>query len=363
MDKMDLLKTDLVNAIGQMESVLTPGETSWYTKKRGGLSMSQSAIKAPKADKITTKLRRTTLFQAAALICLLFPVTIQAQAERIKKGDLLEISVYGHPELSKTVMVQQSGNVDYPLVANIPIDGMRLEEFQSVVSTQVARYLGERPIVTVWFSQTLNIVVTVLGQVNQPGQYPISKQATLQGAITRAGGFTPRAELDNVQILRKNSLGEARRDTVDLTKFFLGGDLAQLPELENGDVILVPGMPGSYDVKVLGAVRLPGGYPVQFKTSLLDVLFMAGGPIEKADLRRVRVSSATRSRTLQYSLEPGDLFEGKRKGKEIPDVLPGDVVYVPLKGKSFFGIVRDLVTFASPLVMILYYTGVIDIRR
>lgn len=325
--------------------------------------MSHSATRAPKVQKeLSTPRRRTSLQQAAILVCLLLPVAIMAQIDRIQKGDLLEISVYGHADLSKVVMVQQDGSVDYPLISNIPIDGMRLEEFQSVVTTQVARYLGERPIVSVWFAQTLNITVTVLGQVTQPGQYPISKQATLQGAITRAGGFTPRAELDNVQILRKIN-GVVTRDTVDLASFFLGGDLAQLPDLESGDVILVPGMPGSYDVKVLGAVRLPGGYPVQFKTSLLDVLFMAGGPVERADLKHVRVSSASRKKAIEYSLNPNDLFQGKSKGKDIPDVLPGDVVYVPQKGKSIFSVFRDLVMVASPIVMILYYTGVIDIQR
>jgi polysaccharide export outer membrane protein len=284
------------------------------------------------------------------------------QSERIQKGDLLEINVYGHPDLSKVVMVQKDGSIDYPFISNVPIDGMRLEEFQSVVTTQVARTLGERPIVTVWFAQTLNIAVTVLGQVNQPGQYPVSKQATLQGAISRAGGFTPRAELDKIQILRKHN-GTVRRDTVNLAQFFLGGDLALLPELENGDVILVPGMPGSYDVKVLGAVRLPGGYPVQLKTNLLDLLFMAGGPLEKANLRHVRVYSATRSLAAEYSLDADDLFKGKAKGKTLPDVLPGDVVYVPEKGKSIFSILRDITTVALPVVMVLYYTGLIDIRR
>ncbi|MBN1894417.1 SLBB domain-containing protein, partial [bacterium] len=193
------------------------------------------------------------------------------------------------------------------------------------------------------------------------GQYMVSKQATLQGAISRAGGFTPRAEIDKIQILRKQE-STVRRDTVNLAEFFLGGDLAYLPELENGDVILVPGMPGSYDVKVLGAVRLPGGYPVQLKTNLLDVLFLAGGPLENANLHHIRLYSAARSMAAEYSVDADDLFKGKN-AKTIPDVLPGDVVYVPEKGRSFFSIFRDVATVFMTVAMILYYTSVIDLRR
>jgi polysaccharide biosynthesis/export protein len=280
------------------------------------------------------------------------------QTDSIRKGDILEITVYNHQDLSKSVLVQQNGTIDYPLISRIPIDGMSFEEFRNTLTTQVARYLGERPNITVRLVQTLLINVTVLGQVVQPGQFPVPKNATIQGAITSAGGFTPRAQLDKIRILRKNDGGKEKILTVNLLQFFEKSDFKQIQDIEDGDIILVPGSPGAYEVTVLGAVRMPGSYPVQLGTSLLEMLFKAGGFLDKADLRGIRLYSPTRSKTMTISLNVDDILNNSLQGR-IPDVTPGDVVYVPLKGKNILEMLMAVVTVASPIILALYYTGVL----
>jgi polysaccharide export outer membrane protein len=281
-----------------------------------------------------------------------------SQQAKIQKGDILEINVYNHPDLSKAVMVQNDGSVDYPLISNIPLDGMTVEEFRNILITQVARFLGERPVITVWFAQTLNVYVTVLGQVNQPGQYPVPKNATVQGAVTRAGGFTPRAQLDKIRIIRKNGGGAEKIVAVDMAKFFLSGDVKILPDLEEGDVVLVPGAPGTYDVKVLGEVRIPGSYPVTLGATVLDVIFMAGGYMEKADPKRIKLYSPSRSTSQIVSLTIDDLFKNSIKAN-VPAVTPGDVVYVPKKRINVMDILKTITAIATPVALILYYTGVL----
>jgi polysaccharide export outer membrane protein len=296
-----------------------------------------------------------------ALFILLGAGLAFGQKDRIRKGDILEINVYQHPDLSKSVIVQASGFVDYPLVSNIPVDGLTLDELRSLLNVQIAKYIGENPIITVWFAQTLLIHVTVLGQVTKPGEYAVPKNATIQGAIAQAGGLTPRAELDSLWIIRKLTHGE---DTisVNLARFFQTADLRLLPGLEEGDVIFVPGTPGSNDVKVMGAVRLPGSYTVYLGATVLDVIFMAGGPIEKkANLKRVRLVSPSNAAAREVELNIDDLLKGKGNSLESnPAVQPGDVVYVPERSFSFIETLKTVTSILTPIALLLYYTGTIS---
>ncbi|MGH7450508.1 MAG: SLBB domain-containing protein [bacterium] len=67
-----------------------------------------------------------------------------------------------------------------------------------------------------------------------------------------------------------------------------------MPQLEKGDIIVVPGHPlslGAYDLKVLGEVNQPGPYTAYTGANILDLIFIAGGPTPEADLRKTRILS------------------------------------------------------------------------
>lgn len=282
---------------------------------------------------------------------------VYGQYERIKKNDILEISVYNHPDLSKAVIVQSDGSVDYPLVSGIPVDGLTLSEFREILSTQLTKYIGEPPILSIRFSSSISIRVTVLGQVTTPGEYLIQQSSTIQGAVSRAGGPTPRAQLDRVKLIRNNDAAKSVK-TVNLLRFFIEGDPSLLPVIDEGDVIVVPGVPGSHDVKILGEVRVPGSYTVHLGASILDVLFMAGGPTKEAALSRVRWTSPLDSVSRSVEIDLNSILKSNAH-KPIPEVRPGDILYIPTKRSGFwrtsFGLVRDLASIASPIAMIIYY--------
>ena len=289
---------------------------------------------------------------------ILLPLSLTAQATRISKGDIIEIRVYGHDELSRTVMVQEDGTVDFPLVPNIPIDGLSLDEFRQVLAAQVTKYTGERPILSVGFSQTLNISITVLGQVFVPGEYMVAKKATVQGAITRAGGLTPRAELETIRLYREGNIS-GTPVIVNLRKFFTDGEPSILPPLEEGDVIVVPGFPGTNDVKVLGEVRTPGDYQVFTGANLIDALYLAGGPTEDAALKKIRLVSPLAKTNREIKIDINALLKTDRFAL-MPEVQAGDIIYVPKK-VSFMNIIRDVITIMWPVTFILYATGVLDV--
>jgi len=283
------------------------------------------------------------------------------QSQRIEKGDILEIHVYGYEEFSRTVMVEPDGTIDFPLVSNIPVQGLSLDELREILRSQAAKLLGERPIITVRFSLTMNVGVTVLGQVAVPGEYLVAKRATVQGAITRAGGATPRALLEDVKLIRKKN-GETETISIDMNAFFIQGDPSLLPSLEDGDVIVVPGLPGSYDVKVLGEVQDPGTYQIFNGANLFDALYLAGGPTKDAALNRTRLVSPFQQGSRDVNINI-DKFLQSEQGKNIPEVKPGDIIYVPTRRKffrNFLSVLRDVATIAWPIVMILYYSGAFD---
>jgi len=289
------------------------------------------------------------------LICL---QTVQGQVSgvKIQKGDIIEVRVYGHEELSKTIMVQSDGTVNYPLISDIPIDGLQLDEFREVLIAQATKYLGERPIITVRFSQIISVHVTVLGQVVVPGEYLVAKSATVQGAITQAGGFTPRAQLDQVKVIRKKDKQDTTR-IVDMYQFYTQGDPDLLPDLEEGDVIVVPGVPGSHDVKVMGEVKNPGTYTVFQGSNFLDLLYMAGGPTEEAHLKKIRLISPLKKTAKEIEINLDDMLQTSELEK-IPSVQPGDIIYVPKKStfwKTFVSVIQNVSAVLTPILLMMWY--------
>jgi polysaccharide export outer membrane protein len=291
------------------------------------------------------------------LCCM--PAFASGQSSVIHKGDILEITVYKHPDLSKNVMVQQDGTVDFPLIAGIPVDGLSLNEFTDIIKSQAAKYLGETPIVSVRFTETIQVYVTVLGQVMVPGEYITAKSSTVQGAITRAGGFTPRAQVDQVKLIREK---EGKRETisVDMHRFFLEGDPGLLPVLEDGDIVVVPGLPGSNDVKVIGEVKSPGSYPVFLGANVLDVILMAGGPTKDASMNKIQLISLSQRDAKGVQVDLDKIIRSRKTG-QIPEVRAGDVVNIPAKRSIFnktVSFLKDVSAIALPIAMMVYYFNI-----
>ncbi|MDZ7262180.1 MAG: polysaccharide export protein [candidate division KSB1 bacterium] len=287
------------------------------------------------------------------LTCVLNPSGVPGQERKIQPGDALEIKIYEHEELSQAVTVSPEGTVDFPFLQGIPVDGITLERFQEILIAQLSRYMERRPLVVVRFTESYPIKVTVLGQVARPGLYSILNTTTLQGAIGAAGGFVPGAQLSQIKLIRQER-GKANNQVVNMERFYLEGDPTCLPLLKDGDTIVVPGNPLATTLKVLGSVERPGSYEVSFRTSLMDVLFLAGGPTDEANLNDIKVVSLTGQNTREVRINIKDLMKSKNP-ETIPFVEPGDMVYVPQKTitwKKFVGVMRDITTFATLYIII-----------
>ncbi len=288
------------------------------------------------------------------LITLVLIVTINVgngQDRRIKPGDIVDILVNGNEALTQSVVVNNDGTVDYPALYGLPVDGLTLNRFQEILVAQLSRYMPATPLIYVRFGASYPIQVTVLGQIARPGQYPIANTSTIQGAIGAAGGLIPGAQLSKIRLIRM--VGEEKiQQTVDLEKFSVTGDPALLPELRDGDTIVILGNPLATNVKVLGSVENPGNYDVFFQTTVLDVIYMAGGFTNDANLNKIKIISSTGEGTREVKINIDELLKGVNPTK-VPLVSPGDIVYIPQRWFTWsktLAFIRDITTFVT-----LYY--------
>lgn len=115
--------------------------------------------------------------------------------------DLIEVDVFNVPALSREMQVDASGRISMPLVGTIDARGTA-EELSGAIETALRGRYVRNPEVTINIKSSVSQVVTIDGQVVEPGLYPVTNQMTLMRAIASAKGFAEFASADEVVILR-----------------------------------------------------------------------------------------------------------------------------------------------------------------
>ncbi|KZE13275.1 polysaccharide export protein [Sphingomonas hankookensis] len=116
--------------------------------------------------------------------------------------DTIQVDVFTVPELSREMQVDASGRIAMPLAGTIDARGKTAEELASAIDTALrARYV-RNPGVTVNIKSSVSQVVTIDGQVVEPGLYPVTNQMTLMRVIASAKGLSEFARQEDVVILR-----------------------------------------------------------------------------------------------------------------------------------------------------------------
>lgn len=117
--------------------------------------------------------------------------------------DKLKIDVFGIEDLSnKEVQVDASGRLSFPLTGSVEAAGKTPNELAQLLQERLrGRYIRE-PQVTVNLQETVSQVITVDGQVREPGLYPVVGRMTLMRAVATAKGLNEYAKLEDVVIFR-----------------------------------------------------------------------------------------------------------------------------------------------------------------
>jgi polysaccharide export outer membrane protein len=156
---------------------------------------------------------------------------------KIGPEDLLDISVWKNPELSRTVPVRPDGKVSLPLVNDIQAAGLTPIELRQQLIDRLAEFIPA-PEVAVIVREVHSMKIAVIGSVKTPGRYELKSAATVLEMIALAQGFTDFASRDRIVVLRQEN-GETKRIPFNYRKVASGDEQANLV-VQSGDIILVP---------------------------------------------------------------------------------------------------------------------------
>ena len=116
--------------------------------------------------------------------------------------DTISVSVYGVPELSREMQVDAGGRIAMPLIGAVDAGGKTAVELALDIEEQLSGRYVRNPNVTVNIVSSVSQVVTIDGQVVEPGLYPVTNQMTLLRAVASARGLSEFADEDDVVVLR-----------------------------------------------------------------------------------------------------------------------------------------------------------------
>lgn len=212
-------------------------------------------------------------------------VSLSAQPYRLGADDVVKISVYGHPDLDLLAQIADNGTINFPSVGEVSIGGLTPRQAEQ----KIARALSQNEIVK---SPQVNLIidryqsqmVTMLGEVTNPGVYVMTRQSTLMDMISQAGGLTEEAG-DQAIVIHAGKGGETRR-VIDLPGLMEGRLVTPLPKVVSGDKVYVPRSDRFY---VYGEVNKPGAYRLERGMTVMQALAVAGGLTDKGTERGMKI--------------------------------------------------------------------------
>jgi polysaccharide export outer membrane protein len=242
---------------------------------------------------------------------------------KLGAGDLIELSVYGVPELSSKIRIGNSGDVYLPLIDYVHVGDLTVEEAQTLIEKRLSDGGFVRsPHVSIFVTESTSQGVTLLGEVAKPGIYPDLGDHKLYEIISQAGGFTVTAAR-KVSIIRRN-----QPDTINLTlPRNLADDLSSNVEIFPGDTVMVPRAPIIY---IVGDVGRPSGLLVENgKLTVLQAIALAGGTNKTAKMNGVRIIRKGPTGVTETEVPLKKMLAAKA-----PDVTleADDILFVPISG-------------------------------
>jgi len=239
----------------------------------------------------------------------------------IDAGDLLHVSVLGAPELERDVRVSESGTMAFPLVGEVSVGGRTIAAAEKQLAFALRN--GEfyiDPQVSILVREYATQGISVLGEVQKPGIYPLLGSHTLFDAISAAGGTTAKAGRTVTITHRKET------DTPQVATFNndssgpASGNLPVLP----GDTIVVSKAGVVY---VVGDVKQPTAVVLENPNlTVLQAIAVAQGTNNTASLDKSKLIRRTTAGMQEISVPLKRMLAGKQSDIHMQ---PDDVLFVP----------------------------------
>jgi polysaccharide biosynthesis/export protein len=244
----------------------------------------------------------------------------------IQAGDILAVSVLPAQELSREVVVQPDGNIAFPLIGSLLAKGSTSRELEIKLRANLKKYVAN-PTIKVTIKKFSGMQILITGEVKAVGSFNYTEKVKLMQFISSIGGFTNDANRQAIKIYR-GTQDKRTTFTVNIEDMINSGDFSRDFVLEPGDIIEVP--KGNPKVSILGDVRNPGYYEHKENMRLLELVSLAGGFTDEANLGKITIinekDTASPKKIREVNLK--NVLSGKQ-----PDILieKGDTVYFPKK--------------------------------
>jgi polysaccharide export outer membrane protein len=176
-------------------------------------------------------------------ICVLvgargFAADSTAEGYKLQPGDVLQVVVWKETDLQSEVLIRPDGGMSFALAGDLQAAGRTTDELRADLETRV-RKLVPGAVVTVSVKAVNGNRVFVIGKVNHPGDFPLSRPIDVMQAISLAGGVTPFASTDHIRVLHRDGthLASVRFRYGEVAR---GRNLQQNILLQSGDTVIVP---------------------------------------------------------------------------------------------------------------------------
>jgi polysaccharide export outer membrane protein len=228
-------------------------------------------------------------------------------------GDMLRILVFQNPDLMTETRVSETGSITFPLIGAVEVGGSTIGAAEKKIAAALKNGgFVQQPQINIVLVQMRGSQVSVLGQVNRPGRFPLETLSRVSDMLAAAGGATLGG--DDFAIVTGLRNGKPFRKVIDIPALYLGEKLDEDILLAGGDSIYVHRAPVFY---IYGEAQRPGAYRIERGMTVMQALAQGGGPTMRGSEWRLRL----------HRTNPAGEIE-----KISPDmtdaVQPNDIIYV-----------------------------------
>jgi polysaccharide export outer membrane protein len=236
-------------------------------------------------------------------------------------GDLVEVAVFGVPDLSTKTRISGSGDIYLPLIDYVHVADLTTDEAQAMIQKRLEDGgFVRNPHVSIFVDESLSQSITLLGEVSHPGPYPATGERRLFDLLSAAGGLTDKAGR-TVTIERRGAPEE--KIHVQISSNLAEDDKSNV-DVFPGDTVFVSRAGIIY---VVGDVTRPSGFLIEDNNlSVLKALALAGGGTRTSSLSKTKILRETPNGIQEIPIDLKKVLYAKA-----PDMalVKGDVLFIP----------------------------------
>ena len=264
------------------------------------------------------------------------------EPNQVTENDVLDINIWGHPELSAKYNVSPRGNLGFPLLGDIKVSGKSVEQVKQLLTDRLGKDYIRNPFITIYHRRGRSIRINILGRITRPGIYTFPEPPTLLEAIAAAGGTRPssgKQEVATIQLVRSYF-----KEDLDLHDILVNGNFENNYYLEDRDTLILKEELLQERIYIFGSMlKEQGIFRYEPGMTVLDAILLAGGgstPPEIFEQYRPRFKNTRivrgyldKPEVLNVNMDKV-LFRGDLSRNVA--LKPGDIVIVPTRRVTDF---------------------------